>query len=65
MSEFPDLKMKPGENPIEFTHRVDQSVQILLMINHVIPQNQILVAMVSGMSNRYDTQRQILCSDRL
>lgn len=58
--DFTVLKLDSGQNPTEFTLRVDGMVQIPLVLRHVTPAGHAAVAIVSGTSEEYDTPRLIL-----
>lgn len=56
--------MELSEDPTDFTLYLNRLVQLLMMLNKVIPEDQLLVAMVSRLLDQYDMQRQSVDCER-
>lgn len=61
--DFNAIAIKPGENPIEFMLRIYRTAQHFAMLGQKVPEAHVLVAIVSGLSHQYDSQRHILNSE--
>lgn len=56
--ELNRIAMRPGEKHLEFTLPLNRVAQHFTMLGHETPGNRVLVAIVNGLVDQYDTQRQ-------
>lgn len=64
--EFNGMAMRPGGKHLKFTFLLNRVAHHLAMLGHETPEDRVPVAIVRGLVDQYDTQRQILnCDSRL